>query len=192
MKNIWCIRHGTALHNELYKYIGTRAFTEFKDTHLTKKGHEESINLGKTWDKIKDIEIVFVSPLTRTIQTALNIFKNRDVKMIAIDEIMEHPQCLEVCNQRLDKKILIKQYPNIDFSRISDNHLLYWHDYFDNLNELERLKKRIEDFKNILMDVDEKNIAIISHSSYLGQMMFNKIEDPNNELYHCHPYEFKI
>ena len=192
MKNIWCIRHGTALHNELYKYIGTRAFTEFKDTHLTKKGHEEAINLGKTWDKIEDIEIVFVSPLTRTIQTALNIFKNRDVKIIAIDEIMEHPQCLDVCNQRLDKKILVKQYPNIDFSRISDNHLLYWHDNFDNLNELERLKKRIEDFKNILMDVDEKNIAIISHSSYLGQMMFNKIEDPNNELYHCHPYEFKI
>ena len=31
MKKVWCIRHGTALHNELYWYIGTRAFSEFKE-----------------------------------------------------------------------------------------------------------------------------------------------------------------
>jgi broad specificity phosphatase PhoE len=192
MKKVWCIRHGTALHNELYWYIGTRAFSEFKDTNLTAKGHEESIHLGKTWDKIKDIELVLVSPLTRTLQTATNIFKEQNVRMVAIDELMEHPQCFEVCNQRLDKKILINQYPHVDFSKISDNHLLYWHKEYDHYEELERLKKRINDFKNIVKTFDENNIAIVSHSSYLGQMMFNKIEDPNNELYHCHPYEYEI
>ena len=69
---------------------------------------------------IKDIDLVLVSPLTRTLQTATNIFKNRNVKMIAIDEIMEHPQSFEICNQRLDKKILVDLYPHIDFSQISD------------------------------------------------------------------------
>ena len=58
MKTIYCIRHGTALHNELYKYIGNRAFTEFKDTHLTTKGYNESINLGDTWNKINDIDLI--------------------------------------------------------------------------------------------------------------------------------------
>jgi broad specificity phosphatase PhoE len=192
MKKVWCIRHGTALHNELYWYIGTRAFSEFKDTSLTPKGHEESVHLGKTWDKIEDIELVLVSPLTRTLQTATNIFKDHKVKIIAIDELMEHPQCFEVCNQRLDKKILIDQYPHIDFSKISHDHLLYWHPEYDPHEELERLKKRNYEFKNIVKSFDENNIAIVSHSSYLGQMMFNQIKDPTNELYHCHPYEYKI
>ena len=192
MKKLFCIRHGTALHNDLYWYIGTRAFTEFKDTKLTEKGHKESISLGKTWSKIKDIELVLVSPLTRTLQTATNIFKDRNLRMIAIDELMEHPQCSEICNQRLDKKILIDQYPHVDFSKISDNHLLFWNDECNDDKELERLKKRIVDFKNIVKTFDENNIAIVSHSSYLGQMMFNKIEDPSNELTHCYPYNYYI
>ena len=38
----------------------------------------------------------------------------------------------------------------------------------------------------------EKNIAIVSHSSYIGQMIFKKIEDEKNELKHCHPYLYKL
>ena len=192
MKRVYCIRHGTALHNVLYWYIGTRAFSEFKDTHLTEKGINESLNLGKTWNMVKDIDLVLVSPLTRTLQTATNIFKNTNVKMIAIDEIMEHPQSIEICNQRLDKKILIDLYPHVDFSQISDDHLIFWNDNYDNNLELERLNKRIAGFKKMLNTFSEKNIAIVSHSSFLGQMMFNKIEDPNNELLHCFPYEYHV
>ena len=191
MKTIYCIRHGTALHNELYKYIGNRAFTEFKDTHLTTKGYNESINLGETWNKINDIDLVLVSPLTRTLQTAMNIFKNKKVKILAIDELMEHPQSKDICNQRLDKNILLNQYPNIDFSKISDDHLLYWENKYNFTNELERLKKRIIEFKLVLNTFNEKNIVIISHSSFLRQLMFNKI-DNNYELLHCFPYEYNI
>ena len=54
----------------------------------------------------------------------------------------------------------------MDFSKISDNHLLYWHEEYDHYEELERLKKRIADFKNIVKTFDENNIAIVSHSSY--------------------------
>ena len=57
---------------------------------------------------------------------------------------------------------------------------------------MERLNKRIDDFKNIVRSFNEENIAIISHSSFLGQMMFNKIEDPSNELKHCYPYNYYI
>lgn len=192
MKKVFCIRHGTALHNELYWYIGNRAFTEFKDTHLQPKGIKEAQSLGENWDKIDEINLVLVSPLTRTIQTAINIFKNKKVKMIAFDQLMEHPQSEEICNQRLDKKILIDQYPNIDFSNISDNHLIYWNSKWDINEEMERLNKRIDDFKNIVRSFNEENIAIISHSSFLGQMMFNKIEDPSNELTHCYPYNYYI
>jgi broad specificity phosphatase PhoE len=192
MKKLFCIRHGTALHNDLYWYIGERAFTEFKDTHLTYEGHAQSTNLGKVWENINDIELVLVSPLTRTLQTAINIFKNKKIKMIAIDELMEHPQSEHICNQRLDKKILVDKYQNIDFSRISDSHLLFWNEVYNKEEELERLKKRIEDFKNILNTFSEKNIAIISHSSFLKQFLLNKLGDYDNELEHCYPYKFNI
>ena len=37
-KNLWCIRHGTALHNILGKQIGDIAYTNYTDTPLVKKG----------------------------------------------------------------------------------------------------------------------------------------------------------
>ena len=49
MKNIWCIRHGTALHNVLFKDIGTKAYTLHRDTPLVGKGNLESMALGRTW-----------------------------------------------------------------------------------------------------------------------------------------------
>ena len=92
MKNIWCIRHGTALHNVLFSKIGSKAYTlpKYRDTPLVEKGNFESLELGKTWNKKEEMDIIFVSPLTRTIQTATNIFKDTNIKMIANDNIMEY------------------------------------------------------------------------------------------------------
>ena len=68
-------------HNILFKEIGTKAYTlpKYRDTPLVGKGNFESLGLGKTWGKKEDIDIIFVSPLTRTIQTAANIFKNTNI-----------------------------------------------------------------------------------------------------------------
>ena len=66
-KNIWCIRHGLSLHNVMYKHIGQDAYMKLNDTSLLYEGYEEAVNLNKTWDKINEIDVVFVSPLTRTI-----------------------------------------------------------------------------------------------------------------------------
>ena len=64
---------------------------KYRDTPLVEKGQEESLELGKTWDKKEEMDIIFVSPLTRTLQTATNIFKGTKIKMTAIDNIMEYP-----------------------------------------------------------------------------------------------------
>ena len=192
MKKVYCIRHGTALHNILYPTIGINAFTNYKDTKLVPKGIKEAIQLGQSWDMVKKIDLVLVSPLTRTLETACNIFKDVNVKIIAIDHLMEHPQSLEICNQRKEKNELEYNFPRVDFSRVSEDPLLFWtHDY-NKLDELERLNKRIDDFKKIINEFDEQKIAIVSHSSFLGQMIFNKIGGPENELKHCFPYEFFI
>ena len=38
----------------------------------------------------------------------------------------------------------------------------------------------------------EIHIAIVSHSSYLGHYMFDRIGDESNEIKHCYPYIHKI
>ena len=192
MKNLYCIRHGTSLHNVMFHQIGRRAYNEYRDTPLLQEGIQEALDLNKNWDKIDTIELVIVSPLSRTIETALNVFKNKSTPMISIDSIMEHPQAEEICNMRLPKEELIKKYPNIDFSLLSDDHKLYWVPEFDRDIEVERLNSRIADFKSFVKMRPEKNIAIVSHSSFLGQMIFQKIGDESCELRHCYPYVYHL
>jgi broad specificity phosphatase PhoE len=173
--------------------MGRKAYTDFKDTPLIDKGKIEAIKLGTDWKDLFNVELVLVSPLSRTLDTAKYVFQNyADVPIIALDELMEHPQAEELCNQRFDKTELVNRYPNIDFSNISDNPKIYWSDKLVHEKELVNLDNRINIFKEFVRKRPEKTIAIVSHSSLLGHMMHNKIGDENNELKHCSPYEYSL
>ena len=191
-KLLYCIRHGTAWHNIAFWKIGKRAYTEYNDTPLVDKGKDEARLLNKTWDNINDIELILVSPLTRTLETATLIFKDIDVPLIALDALMEYPQAEEICNLRIEKNDLIRKFPNVDFSTLSDNPRLFWNDEFIPKKQKLLLEDRIEQFKKYVRKRSETKIAIVSHSSFLGHMIFDKIGDEYNELKHCHPYEYEI
>ena len=79
--NIFCIRHGESTHNILYQQWGMKTFFDknFYDTNLTLNGINQSIELGNKWDNKDKIDLVIVSPLSRTLQTAMNIFKDTNV-----------------------------------------------------------------------------------------------------------------
>ena len=38
----------------------------------------------------------------------------------------------------------------------------------------------------------EKEICAVSHSSYMGNLIFGTIGDENHQLEHCTPYRYKI
>ena len=101
MKNILCIRHGRAFHNVLSDKIGEKAFflKESFDAPLVEEGILQAKELGENSKQFKNIDIVFVSPSTRTLQTAENIFeKNQIVRIVALDKIKEFPQGIEIYN----------------------------------------------------------------------------------------------
>ena len=52
-KNLYLIRHGHSLHNELFDKMGVKAFRipVTIDSPLTGEGHLQSIELGHTWKK---------------------------------------------------------------------------------------------------------------------------------------------
>ena len=46
-KQLWCIRHGTAVHNVMAKDIGDKAYTDYTDTPLVGRVRMKQLNLVK-------------------------------------------------------------------------------------------------------------------------------------------------
>ena len=139
------------------------------------------------------IDLVLCSSLTRTLETARNIFSSINVPIIALDIIKEFPQGLHTCNKRSDKKELIQQFPEIDFSEVVTEEDNLWNDRRE--ETIDELDHRITSFNSFIKSRKEENIAIISHNSFIGQYKDKKIplmENGDEEILHCYPYKYLI
>jgi len=186
------VRHGHSLHNELFHKIGVQAFRipATIDSPLTQEGHLQSIELGHSWQNKKDIELILVSPLTRALETCMNIFGDTEIPIISNEFLREYPIGEDTCNKRSSLSLLKNRFPKIDFQLDVDRDTLWKEDYKENMIELEQ---RLEKMITYLQRRPEKNIAIIGHSSFFGQFKDNHIgylENGDEELKHCYPYEF--
>jgi len=191
-KILHLVRHGHSLHNELFHKIGTQAFRIplTIDSPLTQEGHLQSIELGQSWQNKKEIELVLVSPLTRTLETCMNIFGDIDIPIISQEFLREYPIGEDTCNKRSSLTLLKNKFPKIEFQLDVDQDTLWKEDYRENMIELEQ---RLEKMITYLQKRPEKNIAIVGHSSFFGQFKDNHIgyiENGDEELKHCYPYEF--
>ena len=160
-KILYCIRHGYALHNQLYKHMGSRAYYEYRDTPLLHQGIEQAKNLNKIWNIKKDIELVVVSPSVRTLDTSLFIFKDVNVPIVAVDFLLEYPLGAQICNRRKDISDLKVLYPMINFNNIQENEFP-WSETEETVG---LLNGRISYMKDWLAKRHDKKIAILGHSS---------------------------
>jgi len=191
-KILHLVRHGHSLHNELFHKIGVQAFRIplTIDSPLTQEGHLQSIELGQSWQNKKEIELVLVSPLTRTLETCMNIFGDTEIPIISQEFLREYPIGEDTCNKRSSLTSLNNRFPKIEFQLDVDQDTLWKEDYRENMIELEQ---RLEKMITYLQKRPEKNIAIVGHSSFFGQFKDNHIgyiENGDEELKHCYPYEF--
>lgn len=187
MKTLYFVRHGYALHNFLFWKLGKEAY-HIRDTQLLQKGIEQATHLGLTWEDKNKIDLVVCSPSIRTLDTAVLIFKDTNRKIVASDHILEYPQGSEECNRRKDKTVLQALYPQVDFSNIIYEKLPWNYKCETKMC----LHKRIETFIDWIKSRKEKNICVVSHSSFIGELKDGVIGDENNELKHCFPYKFII
>jgi len=191
MKNLYFIRHGVSQHNVLYHNLGKRVFYDprYPDTKLTPKGVQQSITLSNTWKDISKIELVLCSSLSRTLETARNIFVNMNIPIFALDILKEFPQGLQTCNKRTEKGILINDYPEIDFTNVDEVDTMWNPEREETIDELDQ---RINHFNEFLKQRKETEIAIIGHNSFIGRYKDNEIglmEHGKEELLHCYPYK---
>ena len=132
-KLIHFIRHAEGEHN----VAGEANYLEYlkvnyQDAELSLYGEKQCRSLCEKIDESyplldDEVDLLVVSPLLRTLQTASFVFPHlmSKVKWIALECIREQTG-LHPCDQRKDIKIRSKEYPLVDFSQIvSDTDPLY-------------------------------------------------------------------
>ncbi|KAK4489974.1 hypothetical protein RD792_000628 [Penstemon davidsonii] len=183
-KTIHLVRHAQGLHNVAREKDQSGAYTspEFFDAQLTPLGWQQVDSLHKHVESSglsKRIELVVVSPLLRTMQTAVGVFGEEDEidvlppLMLANTGNSSRPTisslncppfvAMELCRERLIE---------------SDADDL-WNDYARETNK--ELAARGLKFLNWLWTRKEKEIAVITHSAFLLHTLDAFGDD-------CHPF----
>ena len=122
-------------------------------------------------------ELVLVSPLTRTLQTATLMFPN--VKMVALECLKEYPQHTEICNRRSSILTIGKLFPHVDFSDCQTN-MQNWPNSPPTPND------NINIFHTKLKTFNEDYVAVVTHSTWLKYFLTGRM-DSVPELEHCKP-----
>ena len=176
-KSLYLIRHGKALHNELFERIGSQAFRipEGVDPPLIKEGIDQSIELGKTWINKKEIELVLVSPLLRTLETAMNIFGKQRTPIVCQEFLREYPLGRDTCNKRSDRDFLKKNFPKIDFSNLEHNEDILWRpDTMESIKSLENRINRHRIRNRYFVDGKKRNTGSIKWEIRRNETLYSR------------------
>ncbi|EFJ26773.1 hypothetical protein SELMODRAFT_231879 [Selaginella moellendorffii] len=201
-KIIHLVRHAQGFHNVAGE-ADHRAYEsyEFLDASLTPMGWDQVARLRKhvMTSGIKEaLGLVVVSPLTRTMQTAVGVFGGSDVKdgvkeenpplmaegvgkaqhaaisssgcpkFVAVEWCREH-MGIHPCDKRSPIRDYKNLFPAIDFSEIETDEDEWWN--ADIREPDEDLCQRGLEFLKWLLRRDEKEIAVVSHSGFLTHMV---------------------
>ncbi|XP_075518859.1 phosphoglycerate mutase-like protein 1 isoform X1 [Primulina tabacum] len=195
-KTIHLVRHAQGFHNVAgEKDHNAYLSPKLLDAQLTPLGWKQVDNLRKHVHAsgLSDgIELVVVSPLLRTMQTAVGVFGGEgyvngiaepplmvenagNSNRAAISSLKSPPfVALELCREHMgvhwcDKRRSIRDYkplfPAIDFSMIESDDDVLWK--VDVREADEELAARGLQFFNWLWTRKEKEIAVVTHSGFL-------------------------
>ena len=171
-KFVYGIRHAEAWHNVLYTVFGETVFEEYPDTTLTANGMKQAATT-----KVPPVELVLVSPLLRTLQTANIMYPN--TPQIALECLKEYPQKKHLSNKRSSASLLKRLFPKVDFNDLQSDEQPW--------PNLVSIDQNMQTAKDWIRNVPENRIAVITHSTWLRYYMTGKIQE-FPELEHCKVY----
>ena len=128
--------------------------------------------MNSTWNK-QEIQKVFVSPLSRTLESASIIFKNSNVKLIATDDIIEFNQGIHLANKRKTRTEILENFPNV---RFNGSEYPFWNGVREKKDEL---KYRLHLFLNKIKEINETIIAVVTHNDVI-RYVFENIDEFTN------------
>ncbi|MFS7949259.1 putative histidine phosphatase superfamily, clade-1 [Helianthus anomalus] len=208
-KTIHLVRHAQGVHNVLgEKDHSAYMSEELFDAHLTPLGWEQVDNLRKHVHMsglFKNIELVVVSPLLRTMQTAVGVFGGEasadgvDMPPLVAENTgssnrraVSSLNCppfiaMELCRENMgvnlyNKRRCISEYkhmfPAIDFSLVETDDDVWWSP--DTKETFEDVAARGVKFMKWLLSRKEKEIVVVSHAVFLHRTLDAYGDD-------CHP-----
>ncbi|TVY16363.1 putative phosphatase [Lachnellula arida] len=170
MSTIHILRHGQSLHNVERGY-------PHRDPPLTELGCQQARNFRLSTEP----DLILISPMTRTIQTALLAFS----PLIDRVQVQVCPELREahdaVCNTGVGRADLIAKFPQCDFSACSET----W-DY--PLLSVEQATLRAQDLRQHLSVLSNsyKNILLITHRGFIAYL----VEGSRYDLCESRSYKF--
>jgi broad specificity phosphatase PhoE len=151
--------------------LGAAAYkkTSLTDARLDDTGRGQAGSLG---DRIREagmvVDVVLVSPLTRTLETATLMFADRKLPFVAVEMCREahggHP-----CDQRRPVSVIRKEFPHVDFSGVGTDEDT-WHNP-ERRETVREVSIRCDKFLAMLRARPERNIVVVSHGVFLETLL---------------------
>lgn len=193
-KIVHLVRHAEGYHNIAGREDPREYLREdLVDAELSELGFQQCKDLHKEIKhRLKNVELLVVSPMNRTIQTAFHSFHHLEgqIPWIAVEDIREvtglHP-----CDRRLNISQHSQRYPFVDFGLIeSDEDQLF--PRYTGREPIEDVEKRAHQFLDWLKSRPEKEIIVVTHSAFLRYLFRNALEMDHVEFQNAEMRSFLI
>ncbi|KAF2490627.1 phosphoglycerate mutase-like protein [Lophium mytilinum] len=156
---IHIIRHGQAIHNVDREY-------PYHDPPLTELGHS-------TTKEIKTPvvpDLIIISPMTRTIQTAINAFPALFGQAPFPVDVHIWPELREThdapCNKGLSRGEIMRKFPDFDFAGCPEEWDHPPHTLESALERAEVVRKRLKD-----LSTEYLSIAVVTHRCFISYLV---------------------
>lgn len=144
---------------------------DLMDARLDETGRAQATTLG---DRIREarmiVDVVLVSPLTRTLETASLMFPPavQPLPFVAVELCREahggHP-----CDQRRPVSAVAPEFPHVSFAGIGTDEDT-WHNP-DRRETVREVSIRCDKFLAVLRARPERNLVVVSHGVFLETLL---------------------
>jgi broad specificity phosphatase PhoE len=179
-KKVYFIRHGESMYNAWRKQsiFNIQPFypkdKEHSDPPLSEKGLQQANEVHKAIAISKEFinanalnqAVVYCSPLKRAIETAISIFQDGNIPIIAHPLLRERMDC--IADAGTTTSLLQLQYKNVNFSHVPS---FYWASseklaYTVIKEKNQSVKQRISEFIKIIKEDKHALIYVVGHSNF--------------------------
>ena len=179
-KLVHFVRHAEGIHNIRRETVKTMVA---HDAHLVPSGIEQCQRLKAITSPTLKPELVVASPLTRTLQTAVNVVdcaKENAPPLVAVEHWRETVNFL--CDGRRSLTDIAATVPGVDFSHCPHDEDAIWEYYaaqygsqevFDGLREtadMAALHARAQKAVEWIGQRPEKEVVVVSHAAFLKHL----------------------
>lgn len=165
-KRVHCIRHGQSTFNAAFEL--TRTDPLHRDAPLTDLGRRQAAEAAAALREIS-FDLIVTTPLTRALQTTLEIFKDHPSADRIRVECLHREHLASSCDVGRAPSALLQEFPHLAFDHLDE---VWWHAAGEPderglfLEPEEVLQERVRLFRSWIAARPERQIAVVGHGTF--------------------------